>query len=126
MSCKARTKTGEPCSANAGASGLCWAHDPALGAKRAEAHKHGGRQIRKGMATPFPNDADVKTAVGLRRYMEQVIKETWQLEPGISRSRTLGYLAQVQKGVLETGELEERVKAIETALTARKEGQHGT
>ena len=119
--CKAKTQNGEPCAARAGASGYCFAHDPAQGRKRAQARKLGGKHRKRGMSdTPFP-DCDVKTALGLAAFVEKVMRETWTLEASIARSRTLGYLAQVQKGVIEVGELEERIARLEQLFAERKQ-----
>ena len=43
------------------------------------------------------------------------------LENSIARSRTLAYLAQVAVKLLEVGELEQRVRAIESVLHPRLE-----
>ena len=118
--CKAKRANGRPCTANAGASGFCFAHDPALGRKRASARKLGGRNRRRS-ANDSPFQAcDVQSAIGLAAFCEAVMRETWTLEAGVQRARTLGYLAQVQKGILEIGELETRVEAIEAALKSRE------
>lgn len=119
--CQAITKKGISCGAYAvTGSAYCFTHEPSRARERAEAHKRGGRnRPRPTNETPFPETADVKTATGLLLLMEQLLKDTWTLESSLTRSRTLGYLAQVQKGVLEVGELEQRVQAIEKALTAR-------
>jgi Family of unknown function (DUF5763) len=118
--CKAKTTNGEPCAAKPNASGYCFAHDPELARKRTQARKLGGRNRRRVLNdTPFP-DCDVKTAQGLTAFVESVMRETWKLEASVARSRTLGYLAQVQKGIIEVGELEERVAAIETVLKNRE------
>lgn len=47
------------------------------------------------------------------------MRDTWGLENSVARSRTLGYLAQIQKGVLAVGELEQRVAALEAILKQR-------
>ena len=118
--CKAKRANGRPCTANAGASGYCFAHDPALGRKRASARKLGGHNRRRSANdSPFPA-CDVQSAIGLAAFCEAVMRETWTLEAGVQRARTLGYLAQVQKGILEIGELETRVEAIEAALKSRE------
>ena len=111
--CQATTKNGTQCAGYAvNGSAYCFTHDPSRAAERAAAHKRGGQnRPRPTNDTPFPS-ADVKTSAGILQLMESVFKETWTLETSIARSRTLGYLAQVQRGVLETG-LEERVKRLE-------------
>lgn len=112
--CQATTKGGKPCSAYAiEGSQFCFTHDPTREAERAEAHKRGGEsRPRPTNDAPFPN-VDVKTANGLLFMMEDLFKDTWTLETSVARSRTIGYLAQVQKGILEVGELEDRVKRLE-------------
>jgi hypothetical protein len=118
--CKAKRKNGAPCAAQAGADGYCAFHSPTHGKARAVGRKLGGKHRRRvENTTPFP-DADVKSAVGLAAFVESVMRDTWKLESGVSRSRTLGYLAQVQKGILEIGELEERLAALEAALKTRE------
>jgi hypothetical protein len=117
--CKAKRANGTPCTANAGVSGFCFAHDPALGRKRASARKLGGHNRRRSANdSPFPA-CDVQSAIGLAAFCEAVMRETWTLERGVARSRTLGYLAQVQKGILEIGEIETRLAALEAAFGVR-------
>ena len=114
--CKARTTNGTPCAARPGESGFCFTHDPERKRDADRARKLGGKHRRRVLNdTPFP-ECDVKTALGLAAFVEGVIKETWVLEAGVSRARTLGYLAQVQKGILEVGELEERVARLEQTI----------
>lgn len=120
-SCKAKTTSGDPCAAHPGASGFCWAHDPALARKRAEAHRLGGHRTHYQDPSPWP-EVDVTNAAGLLLLMAKLLRESWDLETGVARSRTLGYLIQVQKGVLEIGELEQRVAALENALKLRERG----
>jgi len=118
--CQAKRTNGKPCTANAGATGYCFAHDPTLGRKRAQARRNGGKH--RGHVenkTPFP-DCNLQSAVGLGAFLEAVIRDAWKLETGVQRARTLGYLAQVQKGVLEIGELETRLAALEGALKLRE------
>lgn len=126
--CQAKTKRGKPCNAYAiEGSKFCFTHDPHRAAERAIAHKKGGEnRSRATNAAPFP-DCNVKTAGGLLSLMEHVFKDTWTLETSVARSRTLGYLAQVQKGVLEVGELEERVARLEelAAMTPAGVKQNG-
>lgn len=118
--CQAKTKNGKPCSAYAiEGSRFCFTHDPRRAAERAIAHKKGGEnRSRAHNSAPFPS-ADVKTGSGLLALMEQVFKDTWTLDLSVARSRTLGYLAQVQKGVLEVGELEQRIKRLEDLAAER-------
>ena len=118
--CKGKLKNKKPCGANAGPSGYCWAHDPKLARKRAQAHKRGGRNSRHSApASPFPDGADPETAQGLQSAIATVFKDTWKLENSVSRSRALAYLASVQKAVIEVGELEARIQVLEQAIAKR-------
>ena len=118
--CKAKKKDGKPCESAARASGYCFIHDPSQAKERAKARKLGGRNRKRGAGnTPYP-DADTKTAQGLTTFLDALLRETWQLEQGIARSRTLAYIVSVQKSVLEVGELENRLEAIESVLKNRE------
>lgn len=123
--CKARTKNGARCAAYAGSDGYCFAHSKDLKAKRDAARKLGGQYRRRATNdAAFPN-CDVKTALGLAAFVENVIKDAWTLERSHARSRTLGYLAQVQKGIVEAGELEARVSRIEGLLSENPQTTFG-
>ncbi len=55
----------------------------------------------------------------VRRLLEIAVLDTLSLENSIARSRTLAYLAQVSLKALEAGELEERVRSLESLLFPR-------
>lgn len=118
--CKAKTKNGKPCLGYAiEGSKFCFTHEPKRAAERAIAHRRGGEHHPSQNDTPFPENINPRTAEGLLGLMEHVIRDTWGIESSLARSRTLGYLAQIQKGVLEIGELEQRIAALETTLKER-------
>ncbi|MBM3130958.1 MAG: hypothetical protein FJ009_20310 [Chloroflexi bacterium] len=118
--CKGKKVNGEPCNAKPNAGGFCFAHDPNRKRDADRARRLGGKHRRRVLNdTPFP-ECDVKTAQGLTAFVESVMRETWRLESGVARSRTLGYLAQVQKGIIEVGELEERVTRLEQSIGEQK------
>lgn len=118
--CKSKNKNGKACLGYAiTGSQFCFTHDPTRAAERARAHKKGGTNRPRANEIPFPENLNVKTGEGLLVLMEQVMRDTWGLENSVARSRTLGYLAQIQKGVLAVGELEQRVAALEAILKQR-------
>lgn len=119
MRCKAKTLSGAPCGGYAvEGSKFCFTHDPLRAAERAVAHRRGGNNHpHLTNETPFP-ECDVKTAAGLCRFLESLLKETWLIEQSLSRSRTLAYVAMVQKGVIEVGELEARLQKLEEVVAA--------
>jgi hypothetical protein len=121
--CKARTKSGARCNAAATANGYCFTHSEEHQAQRIAARRLGGKHRRRVRNdTPYPT-CDTKTVQGLAVLLDAVMRETWQLEAGVARSRTLAYLAQVQKGILEVSDIEARVAALEGALKLRGDNE---
>ena len=57
----------------------------------------------------------------IRRLVEVAVVDTLGLENGVARNRAIAYLAQTASKLLEVGELEERLRAVETALGPRLE-----
>ena len=55
----------------------------------------------------------------IRRLVEVAAYDALSLENSLSRTRALGYLAQVAVTLLEKGEFEARLAAIEAALGPR-------
>jgi len=55
----------------------------------------------------------------VRRLVEVAVLDTLGLENSVARNRTLAYLAQTAARLLETGELEERLRALEAAMEPR-------
>jgi hypothetical protein len=119
--CKSRTKTGGKCSANAGDTGFCWAHDPTLAEKRAQAHRQGGKQHRiPKVAGPA---VQIASADDCLQLVNKVVVDTWELENSAARSRVLLQAASTAMDVLQIGELEERVKALEQIVAEKN--SHG-
>ena len=64
-------------------------------------------------------DIDGLETVGqIRRLIEIAVLDTLGLENSIARSRTLAYLAHVALKLLEVGEVEDRIGALERALAS--------
>lgn len=117
--CKATRKNGQPCGAYAIADGdYCFTHSPEHKGQRQDAHQKGGKnRKRQRILKPFPM-CDPKTVQGLGQFLEVVMQGAWSQDIQPPLARTLGYLAQVQKGVIEAGELEARVKHLEEIIAA--------
>ena len=119
--CKAKTKGGELCKAQAIAGGrYCFTHDPASGKARATARKLGGKRNR----TPHAGQADilpatVTTISEATRILDYALAETIPMENSIARGRLLIALVAGYINAFQVGELENRIMAIETALKAR-------
>jgi len=95
-------------------------HDPAHAAEMQEARRLGGLRRRKEKVTSGAYDFEGLNDVRqVRRLLEIAALDALGLENSIARSRTLAYLAQVSVKLLEVGELEERVRALESVLHPR-------
>jgi hypothetical protein len=121
MKCKAKTKSGGPCKAQAMQAGqYCFTHDPASGKARATARKLGGMRNRtghSGRAEILP--ATVTTIREATRILDYTLAEIIPMENSIARGRLLIALVAGYINAFEIGELENRLAAIETALKAR-------
>jgi hypothetical protein len=96
-------------------------HDPAHADEMAEARRLGGLRRRKEKAVAGAYDIEHLENVGnVRRLIQIAVMDTLSLENSIARSRTIAYLAQVALKALETGELEDRLVALEATLKPRE------
>jgi len=96
-------------------------HDPRLARERAEARRLGGLRRRREKATSEVYDwGGLEKVEEIQRILEVAIVDTLGLDNSPARSRTLGYLASLSLKALETGELEERVSALERLLGQRR------
>ena len=119
--CKGRNDKGEQCGAPPLRDGdFCLFHDPAHAETVQEARKAGGQRRKREVTLATAYDFEGLTSVPeIRRLVEVAAFDALGLENNISRVRALGYLAQVAVTLLEKGELEERVAAVEAALGPR-------
>jgi len=120
--CKAKTKSGAQCAAYAvKGSKFCLTHSPERARERAKRNKRGGearRAIPKSSeGVDAPRIANVGDVLGLVNW---VIADTWHLENSAPRSRALLAAADQAVKVLQIGELEERVSALEKFLSEGK------
>jgi hypothetical protein len=119
--CKGISKGGERCSAPPLLDGdFCFWHDPEHEAEAADARRLGGlRRKREGALQGAYHLEGLETVAGIRRYLEVAMIDLLGLENSVARSRTMisGVLASAK--LLEVGELEERMLAVEAALGPR-------
>ena len=98
----------------------CRLHDPEHAEEVQEARRLGGLRRRKEATVAVAFDFEgLGTIPDIRRLVEVAAFDTLSQENSISRSRTLAYLAQVASTLLEKGELEDRLTAVEAALGPR-------
>ena len=101
-------------------------HDPAHAEEMAEARRLGGLRRRKEKAIEGAYDIEgLENVPQVRRLIQIAVMDTLSLENSIARSRTLAYLAVVAAKLLETGEFEERLVALEAAVGPRKPVKQG-
>jgi hypothetical protein len=108
--CQAKNKSGEPCRASANGNGFCFTHDPAKGKERAIARRNGGLQ------RITPHVADASLVPKETRSIEGVMIV---LSNSIPRGRLLVSIAHGYIEAIKTGELEQRLEAVEVALKMR-------
>jgi len=119
--CSAVKESGERCrSAPLQEGDFCFWHSPDHAQEAQEARRLGGLRRRREKAVAgayeFEGLGDVSQ---IRRLLEIAALDTLGLENSVARSRTLAYLAQVSVKLLEVGELEERVRELESVLHPR-------
>ena len=108
-----------PCAATTGGD-LCFWHDPEHQQEAAEARRLGGlRRRREDTVVGAYEVGELDTVADLRRLLQIAVIDTLGLENSFSRSRTLGYLAQVGGMLLERGEMEERLRDLEATSHPR-------
>ncbi len=119
--CSGRRDDGEPCRAAPLQDGrFCLWHDPDHSDEVAEARRLGGQRRRRERVVSGVYDFEGLGSIPqVRRLVEVAVLDTLGLENSVARNRTLAYLAQTAAKLLETGELEERLQALEAAMEPR-------
>ena len=99
----------------------CFMHSPEHAEDMAEAGRLGGLRRRREVAVAGAYDfAGLQTVADIRRLLEVAVLDILGLENSIGRARTLAYLATTAVKLLEVGELEQRLAALEGALHGQK------
>ncbi len=116
--CSFRKESGEVCGAPPLLEGeFCFWHEPERAQEVAEARRLGGLRRRKEQTVASAYDFQgLGTVTEIRRLVEVAAVDTLSLENSLGRSRALAYLAQVSVNLLEKGELESRLEALEDTL----------
>lgn len=122
--CEATKKNGEPCNASANESGFCFTHNPEFSQERAIARRKGGLQ----KAAPHFADENfcpksVRSIESVLDVLDYALQETIGLSNGIQRGRLLVSIAHAYIEAIKTGELEQRLEAVEMTLKLRKKEQ---
>lgn len=119
--CNGKNAQGERCgSTPRGDSGLCLWHDPDLVEVANEARRAGGLKRKKEAAVRAAYDVDELDSIAdVRRVVEIAVTDLLGMDSTIQRNRTLLVAAQVAARLLEAGEFEQRLEAIESVLGER-------
>ncbi len=110
--CQAITKSGGRCRAFALASGYCYGHDPAREAERQAARSKGGQMSGK-LRLLRGKRAKLRTVAALVRFTEGVIQDVYHGQLEVEVARVTLYGLSIQRQMVELGELERRVSALE-------------
>jgi hypothetical protein len=101
-------------------SDYCVFHDPEHAEVVQEARRAGGQRRKREATLATAYDFEGLTSIeDIRRLVEVAAYDALGLDNNINRVRALGYLAQVACTLLEKGEMEERLQAVEAALGPR-------
>jgi hypothetical protein len=94
----------------------CFAHDPERAEGAAEARRLGGLRRRKEGTIAVAYDLPgLDTVDGIRRLLDIVVTDGLSLDNSLARLRTLISAATAATALLKTGELEDRLAALEAA-----------
>lgn len=101
-------------------SDFCFWHSPEHVAEAQEARRLGGQRRKKeSIVSGAYAFEGLESIAMIRRLLEVAVVDALGLENTVSRARTLAYLAQAAARLLEVGELEERIEALERTIAPR-------
>ena len=123
--CKAHKQNGDRCrQAPVGDSDFCFWHDPDHAEQAEQARRLGGQRRRREKITEGAYDLEsLDTVPGIRRLLHIAMLDALGLENSVARSRALTAGALAAARLLEVGELEERLQAVEASLGPRMVSQ---
>jgi hypothetical protein len=119
--CSALRGDGQPCRATPGRDAtFCFVHNPDLAREAAEARRLGGLRRRREKTLAGVYDlSGLATVAAIRRILEIGLLDALSLENSVARARALISGAQAAAKLLETGELEARLAAVEAQLAQK-------
>ncbi len=95
----------------------CFWHAEASAKEAAEARRLGGlRRRREGAIGGAYEFAGLESVPAIRRLLEIAAVDVLSAEPSIAKARTLVYVAMAAARLHETGELEQRLAALEAII----------
>jgi hypothetical protein len=120
-SCRARNATGEPCRATPlRDQDVCFWHSPEFAAEATEARRLGGiRRRREGTLAGAYELEGLASVADLRRVLEIAAYDALGLDNSVARVRALTAIVQTGARLLEVGDFEERLLALESTVHPR-------
>jgi hypothetical protein len=120
-SCTGITEGGSACrQAPLSDSDYCFWHSPEHAQEAAEARRLGGlRRRREGTLSGAYDFVGLGSITDLRRLLEIAALDALGLENSIARARAITAIVQVGARLLEVGEFEERLEALEGVVQPR-------
>ena len=117
-SCAANNERGEACrQAPLADKGFCFWHDPAFEAQAAQARRSGGVARAREIALKHVYGIDhLRTLEQISRAVEVGTFELLALDNGVARDRAIISGALAAAKILEVGDLEGRIEAMEAVL----------
>ena len=122
VKCAGRQRDGRRCGAPPmRGEEYCLFHSPEHAEDAAEARRLGGlRRRREKTVVGAYGIEGLDSVAAIRRILEIAVFDTLGLDNSLARSRTLIAAAQAATRLLEAGELEARIAALEAALESRR------
>ena len=120
--CTFRHPSGQQCrAAPLRDSQFCWVHSPERVKEVQEARRLGGlRRKRESTIANAYQFESLNSVEGIRRIVLIAVLDALSMENSMSRARTLAYLAQVALHMLEVGDMEQRVEALEQLTQGKR------
>ena len=117
--CKSKTRTGVPCRGFAMEDGYCFSHSPAFEEKRLEARAKGGKNSARaarlqGLVPP--------RLMPVYDRLEKALEEVHGGEIESKQATAMAALARAMVAVLTSGELEERLREVESRIGGNHNG----
>jgi len=117
MRCHAKTKTGQPCRAPAGASGYCVSHNPDIAEERAKWRRRGGKASAWARLLRSAEFSD-KTA---RALAAGVARSVHAGTMGVDVANTIVRLLSVDDKLRRTGAMERDIAELKDYVRAARE-----
>ncbi len=117
--CKSRTLNGDPCRGFAIEGGFCFSHSPALEKKRLEARARGGKNSAK---TVRLRALVPPRLMPVYNRLEKALEEVHEGKLDSKLAQAMASLARAMVTVLTSGELEERLRHVESKIEGKQDG----